>query len=206
MKSTSIINAKILVLSAILIEVTTLTRASGQSCELKSSRPEPGNIPQKIGHSANFKALVHAAGYLKYIDEGNSNGLDGYLTLEFDNYELQEPGNSKGGDRFLTLNADCAKINMTISSYKDDYGVFMMELALAELKNVPQELIPTKCKIYNTGIIQHSGTHYRHANTTHRCMAVNKLVAYLVFDFFEFELYGDPEKTSRNEFTNRVFA
>lgn len=103
--------------------------------------------------------------------------------------------------QILTLNADCAEINIGLAKNNSDFRAESIEVILPILDNNGVKST-SSCKIFDAQIIQHQNKHYKCEDKAYRCVKNNKLIALLVFQILEFEIYDDLNETKQGNFTN----
>lgn len=183
-------------------------------CDFVSTAPDENKLLVKTGHTDDFKALVSASAYLKYtwtdkskfIFKSVSTNLtttdqSRYVSLAFSSYNLSKKLETNKEKHILTLNADCAQIDISLTRNNSSFWAELIEISLPIL-DVSGRKSTSTCKIFDAKIIQHQNKHYKCKDKAYRCVTNNKLVAILVFKIFEFEIYGDPDETKQNKFTN----
>lgn len=218
-----ILGLTILVMVAAIYAIGKYT--TSPSCEFILTKNMPKEHMSKIGHSDNNLALVAVSAYIQYADGTNvfQNGTDenrNNILLKFESYKLERIAEDKS-KQTLKLDADCAKISFDIGKISNGFEVNSIEVSIT-VPNfgsysckvidpiIPSSIAP-KGQIYPP-IKQIDGSHFKSNNgLPYRCQdqvkdkdgkSVKKDIVYIMFDWLEFEIYGDPKKTADNEFTH----
>lgn len=164
------------------------------------------------GHTSDNLALIDVSGYLEYADGSDPYNAKAaskrkHVPLNFERFN-REILDMRNNSQILSLEADSAIINLNI--YKINMG-FQVQSIDVSLKVSNYGSYSCKVKDVTPTIIQISESHFREGGLFYRCVdlvresgfgqVVNKDIVYLVFNQLEFEIYGDPQMISRDEFS-----
>lgn len=202
----SVIVLLIIILGLIYVLIFAL---SGPSCGFATSPPD--ETIHKLGHSSDNQALVDVSAFLQYpegdIQFKNDTDKDRKnMLLKFRSFKFEKLDEVKMKQQ-LRLTSDCADVSMNIE--KNDGG-FQVRWIGVTLKVANYGAYSCKISTVNPYIVQESGFHYLQYNRFYPCYnsvtgkdgkTATRIIVYLAFNKLEFEIYGEPKKTARDEFS-----